>query len=1358
MKNIPPVRLSLRKLIIAMLAVGPIAILPSPLLAAVPTVTPFTVSSGSATWNGSGNIGTVSAADRSVLTWGVGVAGHPVASDLTNFYIPAGDTFNFVLPSGGAILNRVSAGANTTDTGLGGLGAAAAVINGTLISNGRVVVLANGNVVVGTGAQISTASGLVLSTLNEDNFSFTATGNIAGTGASQGNIYIGTTGANAVSVIGNLNAHAGSVVPNNLTVSGNMIVAHTGTGALALTSAANTTVGGNLTVTTNNQAIGQGAGALLVATGHTQLNSGTAATSLTVATNNFNTIGANTTGLAGNVSITDANIVTLGASNIGGDLVVVAGGTLDTTAIANNGTLTIGGNATFSQTASNNSAINVGNNSTVAGALILAASNSSVSYNGLGNLTLGNGAAAGAALTAGVRSNLTVTTNGILTIGNTVTVTAATSNNGVITLNGGSIVQNANITSASGNGTITLNATSGNITVGNITNSGTGGIGLRTAGGSISQGVGTVLITSNTSGQTSTVNVTSTGTANLTNANQFANNSILQITAGTATINNTGLANTLQIGTSNVTGNLNVNNDALNNSIVLGVGTGTSAQNITVGGTLNAIVAGSGTITDGDYTAFNIFGGLNLTTAGGAVTLDAASANGVLAPNVRLGQVKVNAGAGAVTVNERTTLNLGNITAGSLVANSTTGGIVNTGDLNITGTATFTSAAGQSTVITNGTNAIGTVNFLVSGGSVTVGAGGTTLGSATNVTAGDVSITSTNGGDISLGGGIVAGNLTVNSADQITSTGGVLTTVGGNLSLTAANTGASAITQTASSRFLVNGTTTIAASGNVSLNQGNDFVGAVILNQAATTGDIVVNDHNNITISGTTGGNLNVQAGATAFSVDAPWNVVLGNLSVGSLNATATNGGGGNSGTITQAAGTSVFSAGTFRATTNNANIVLANNGNNAGRVEFFTNGATNNGTGTISYTEDGTIRLGNIASNSNITLTSRFGSIIEDTNANSSYHVRATLNASAPNGSILIGGTTNTTTTTTANVATLIASAPTGSVVVMSNNNVNLNSVNANSLTVNVTNNITQTNGLSIFGGASFTAGRNITLTNNANNFGPVSLNVTSTNNNIAVTEGGTLNLRKIAMAGAGNGTVTLTSLNGDIIDTGLGGVVAGGTIASPGSGVVTLTAANGNIVIDDPTTDFATNSGIAFNAQNVTLSPLGNAQLVLGAAGVTSVAGNLTATSAIGSIANAGDLNIAGAATFTTGNGNIQLGQSGNRFGSVRFTGNQIAINQVNDMSIVRGSTAIGAAQLSSSTGSVTINTTGSGIVSFGSTATIAAGANITLPDFLQAVGVVTVNAPGTKDLSALSIQGDLAGQTPVNLGTGTYTPPQP
>src|SRR5215212_1860588 len=124
MKKAPPVRLSLRKLFIAMLAVGPISILPSPLLAVVPqgTTAPFTVLNGTATWNGSGTLATINASDRSIVSWNNGA-----------FTIASGETFSFLTPSGGSILNKVGY------TSTGALGTAdVATINGTITSTGRV--------------------------------------------------------------------------------------------------------------------------------------------------------------------------------------------------------------------------------------------------------------------------------------------------------------------------------------------------------------------------------------------------------------------------------------------------------------------------------------------------------------------------------------------------------------------------------------------------------------------------------------------------------------------------------------------------------------------------------------------------------------------------------------------------------------------------------------------------------------------------------------------------------------------------------------------------------------------------------------------------------------------------------------------------------------------------------------------------------------------------------------------------------------------------------------------------------------------------------------------------------------------
>ena len=100
----------------------------------------------------------------------------------------------------------------------------------------------------------------------------------------------------------------------------------------------------------------------------------------------------------------------------------------------------------------------------------------------------------------------------------------------------------------------------------------------------------------------------------------------------------------------------------------------------------------------------------------------------------------------------------------------------------------------------------------------------------------------------------------------------------------------------------------------------------------------------------------------------------------------------------------------------------------------------------------------------------------------------------------------------------------------------------------------------------------------------------------------GGTDPVLVTSVTSSATGNVTITSVNGDIIDTGLAGVKpGGGTGVNVGTGIVTLNAAKGNITLDDPTTEFPTSGGVVFNAKNVTLAPLGGATLVLGAANQT-------------------------------------------------------------------------------------------------------------------------------------------------------------
>lgn len=216
---------------------------------------------------------------------------------------------------------------------------------------------------------------------------------------------------------------------------------------------------------------------------------------------------------------------------------------------------------------------------------------------------------------------------------------------------------------------------------------------------------------------------------------------------------------------------------------------------------------------------------------------------------------------------------------------------------------------------------------------------------------------------------------------------------------------------------------------------------------------------------------------------------------------------------------------------------------------------------------------------------------------------------------------------------------------------------------------------------------------------------------------------------------------------------------MSGAGTGLVSLNAANGNITLDDPTTEFPTSAGIVFNAKNVVLSPLGSANynVVLGAAGQTATAQNLSVTSALGTIGNNGPLTISGDASFQTATKAITLTNSGNAFGTVRFSGGAVSITEADDIQLVSGSSATGAAAFNSVNGGITIVNRG-GVITLNSTGLFTAVGAITLPKLIQAAGTLTVSSAGTKDLSALSLSSDLGGKAPLFIGTGSNVDPKP
>jgi len=1381
MKNASNVRLSLRKLLIATLAVGPLAVLPAPVWAVLPVGQQFTVTSGTATWSTSGaTSATIQASDKSILVW-----------NANQFDIAAGDTWNFILPAGGAVLNKVG---YTTAGALGG--AETVDILGTLFSTGKVFVLANGNINVGNAASVTTNGGLYLSTLAESSdFGFATVGTLSGTGASTGTITIGTAGG-APTISGNLNADAGTIVSHGATVSGDVVLRSiTAAQPIDLAQSAAFAAGGNLTVTTNAGSI-SGTNAVtagLQVTGNqtAALSTGTGGAGINVtlanAANDFEIITVNAPGSTANVSLRDANIITLGASVIGQDLIVRATGTADTTSLNTNGTVIIGRDASF-ETVTANAAINIGNNSTLGRNLAAKASNSGITFQAASAVTIGSvndilGAPINGITTlgfAGAGGNRAVVnvraTDLALTVNAPITTSGNNTSGGGITLTGGSVTTAAGGTisqSTAVGSTVTANATIGAVTIGGAISADR--VTLRTAGGSISQtGTGTITTTSAGTNAEPVANVfnAGTGTISLNLANAMAANSVVQTTGSAASITNT---NGLHVGTTNLTGGLTVNITGAGNGLQIGAGLGTAGQAINVGGLLTVTTAG-GAITDQDYGTVKIFGGLNLTTANGAVTLDAARAFGALSPRVEYGAVSINSGTGAIDITETSTLNIGNIVttaAAGAVFRSTAGGIVDSGVINTGGTsALFVLPSTDSLVLDSTGHNLGTlvINGGNAGNAVTVGSA-TTLGGvgATATVTPALALTSSPGVAITIGNGVTSSvtELTVNSGGTISVAGAVSSTT---LSLTSQDASATSISDVPAGSLTVSGVTTLASAGGIALNDPNHDFSSVVFNGVA--GDARVDDRNAISVSGSGRGLIDVRSGANAaVPIGGAWGVSVGNLTAGSLNLRAQDGtggtGGGISGTITQQTGTTLRSEGAVTFTTDGGNIVIGNSGNSFGRVNASAGNAA------ITIQEYGTIRLGAVSNNGSAArITSQTGSIIEDNTigaAATSYtttNATLTLTANATDGSILLGRQTNVVggPVTAGGSHTIVASAPNGSVQLYSNTtNLTLGNITGNSFSVihNSNGNLTQSGSIKSFGAASFTSNGNIIMTNTTNNFGRVSItgNTTASNTkNITLTEAGTLNIGAVTMAATAAGNLTLTSVNGDIIDTGLGGAKFGGTVAAPGTGVVSFSAANGNIVLDDPTTDFATNTGVVFNGKNVTLSGLGQSTIWLGVVDQPSTAGNLTVTSAIGNIGNTGNLTVSGSAFFQAGAGNITINQPSNQFGSLRFVGNQVAVAQTNSMKIQTGSSAIGIAQLASTGGNVTVENVGGGAVSFGNTVSISASGSITLPKLIQAVGTLSVTAAGTKDLSALSISGDLSGKAPVNVGTGTYLPPLP
>lgn len=1255
MKNNRTNRLSLRKLTLAAMVAAPLAI-PAPLWALPSTAAGnLTVSDANATVTVvNANTLNITAPDRTVLKWvEFGSAAQP---------IDANDTIIYNLPSSSAsILNMVQTGATTID--------------GTLTSNGRILILNENGITVSATGTI-TASGATLSTRPETEFFFLSNGQLALTGTPvaggdvsvAGTISVGSSGnvaiqANDISITGTIAAGTlavtaadlsddtngtvtigdadGTVIGSTADKYGDVTIVTQG-GAVDLTAGAGnvTIAGGDLTVTTNNGNVIQGgAGELRIGDGGSDgrltVNAGTGDITLAAAT-------------------TGANNKTLTATLTG------SSPSIDNPA----GHLTVAGTSTGAFTAESEVDLTL-NASTVGGNLALTSNTGEIKSGGTsavtGNVSL---------TTTGADKNMAYVESG------DVVITTVSSNSG-------------NVTITSTTGDVSLPA----ITADNLT--------VKAEDDVIDNGV------LNISG-TATFDVASAVTLDQSNTMATL---VLKRVADGATISNGA---TVLGKDTNATGNVTLNADG---AVAFGAAAGDSVRfngDLTVNTTNDAVTDGS----DNTY----VGGALTLATGSGAITLNGSTTTAAGLKS-QYGQVNATT-TGAVTVFEQTTLNLGAISAASLTAYSATG-IVNTGRLNITGDVLVgagTAAAPGDIALDFTSNAAATDNAI--GGVIRLQTDLQLLGTATvgNYLARNVSIR--NGQDVEV-------EVRSNVYSQGLMGDLSITTSAGNIAMADdadANTGGVVLT----------GKLTLNSAGTVTVTDAQNSFSNVEVRAAGATSVYAPTAY---TVSATLDG-ANGNVNAATFRSGA--NLTLGAITsdFGGLVTFDSDGG-----TITDSATISIFGNVDFLA---NKAITIDNAGHSFGAVRLVTESNGN----AITFTEAGTIRIRELdVRNSNGTITSQNGIIEQISDVGSGIKGSATggtLTFSAQNGRVTLNDVNN-----NADQAWAITAG--GNTTIVNGESTILGNITTTGTLTVGTNGvagetITQKDGtsLNVFGQVGLTTNNAaISLNRAGNRLG--ALVVTAGNGNVTLREATTLNVKSLQTSG----TVSLESENGSIIDT-VDNDVANDMISNGAgaTGAVTLKTQGGDIILDNPGTVLGPVT-VTTTTGNVTLyQSTGNLTFA-----ASTIGGSLTATTDQGGadITQTGALDVSGNVTLLTDDGAILLSNTGNRFGAVRFF--------AGEDSVLTESTTFNLAAGSVATGEVIINTNGDFVTSgvggssFTDNLTINAIGTITPgTGSLLVTGTFTIFSNNAKDLSGLSKTGNLAGKDPVNLGTGTYTPPAP
>lgn len=891
MNNKTSSNFSLKKLILAALVTGPMAILPAPLWA-LPgiTATNLTTSTGVTVSQVGANTLNITAPDKAVLSW-VNFGG---GADT----IGAADTLTYTLPSAaGSVLNLVT-GALTTQ------------IDGSIVSNGNVYVMNPNGIVIGNTAVIN-VGGFYASSINEP----LAAANFANTGTLS---YNGTAGG--VTSVAGVSA-AGSRAQVQAIGSGNNIVlaggsVNVGSGVLFGNVTARS-IGGNISLAT--------AGALAV----NQVNG--AAGNLTLTSN------------GGNVSLSGAGVAQTGLTavlNPNGTLAGIAGVPIGT-GYAPNSQIALSITAPTilqSTAATNTSTTTVGRAAagfltTDAGGNIIAGT---LTDNGIGYVAAPTvTVAAPSSFTTGVAGNLSINTtgttaHGAVSQGDAVSAGAATITTGsaASTLAAGAVtLGNVNFTSATlpYAGAVSISDSSGGIALGNskiVTDTGTAFAVTATGSGSISMAsssarvevVPTVLNPNpriNLAASTGSVTFagtgalaigtlttsTASGTATITGnsdimigtyaggvfsaASFTGRNLVATTTGGALSVGN--LTNSSGSATLTATGNVSMGTFVTSGAVSATSSAGTLTAGLNAGNApanANASATGSTFRSAGDLSIYS------LASPGATI---ASTAGSVSIPNGFSGAGSISA-ATDVSIGLATAANnkAGATAAGSFVVNSTAAGATNQNPVggvlggrvtsatvnnagatagagyapNSTVAITFAAPSGLNNTTAAGyatTNASGQISGIVvtePGSGYTTAPSITFVGTPVNAinASGALSISATNG-SVSITAPVVStasSALTISSGQSLS----VPAVTASTLNLTST---AGGITQTGA--VVSSGTATLTAATDITLsNAANDFGTLVVKNapSGATVGDA-----NAVVVGNGTDakGNLTVNAG-----------------------------------------------------------------------------------------------------------------------------------------------------------------------------------------------------------------------------------------------------------------------------------------------------------------------------------------------------------------------------------------------------------------------------------------------------------------------------------------------------------------